>query len=161
MAMYLVLLGLYLLMCFQFDNINNQFVLLGWPYVEVSYAVKVLHYAALFAKETTAVLTAVTAAAAFGGRSLILAWRAFKARPVIPRTRRFYNGGFEEVMTKREAALILGVRERTVIEKIKEAHKRAIMANHPDAGGSHYLALKITEARDILMGKNRGGSSAF
>lgn len=50
------------------------------------------------------------AAAALGGRYLIRAWQAFKAGPKIPRVRRFYPGGFEKVMTKREAALILGVR---------------------------------------------------
>lgn len=48
-----------------------------------------------------------------------------------------------------------------MIEKIKEAHRRVMMANHPDAGGSHYLASKINEAKDILMGGNKGASSAF
>lgn len=47
------------------------------------------------------------------------------------------------------------------MEKIKEAHRRVMVANHPDAGGSHYLASKINEAKDILTGKTRGGSSAF
>jgi DnaJ family protein C protein 19 len=41
---------------------------------------------------------------------MIAAWQAFKARPPIPRARRFYYGGFDNVMTRREAALILGVR---------------------------------------------------
>ncbi|XP_054782965.1 mitochondrial import inner membrane translocase subunit TIM14-3-like isoform X1 [Prosopis cineraria] len=107
------------------------------------------------------VLGTSVAAAALGGRYLISKWHAFKARPKIPRTRRFYPGGFEKVMTKREAALILGVRESTVMEKIKVAHRRVMMANHPDAGGSHYLASKINEAKDILTGKSRGASSAF
>lgn len=53
---------------------------------------------------------AAVAAAALGGRYLIGAWQAFKARPVIPHARRFYPGGFQPVMTRREAALILGVR---------------------------------------------------
>ena len=38
------------------------------------------------------------------------AWEAFKARPSVPRIRRFYEGGFQHAMTRREAALILGVR---------------------------------------------------
>ncbi|KAL5219459.1 hypothetical protein ABZP36_020143 [Zizania latifolia] len=71
------------------------------------------------------------------------------------RVRRFYPGGFEREMTRREAALILGVRERTAMDKIKEAHKRVMVANHPDAGGSHYVASKINEAKELLMGKGK------
>lgn len=47
------------------------------------------------------------------------------------------------------------------MEKIKEAHRRVIVANHPDAGGSHYLASKINEAKDILTGKVKSSGSAF
>ncbi|KAI4349190.1 hypothetical protein L6164_009814 [Bauhinia variegata] len=99
------------------------------------------------------------AAAAYAGRYGIQAWQAFKARP--PRMRKFYEGGFQPTMTKREAALILGVRESTQVEKIKEAHRRVMVANHPDAGGSHYLASKVNEAKDMLLGKAKGGGSAF
>lgn len=53
---------------------------------------------------------AAVAAAAYAGRYGILAWQAFKARPRVPRMRRFYEGGFQSSMTRREAALILGVR---------------------------------------------------
>ncbi|KAM7277752.1 hypothetical protein ACFE04_004886 [Oxalis oulophora] len=107
-------------------------------------------------------LSAVVAVSAFSGRSLLLAWQAFKARPVTPYPRRFYKGGFQQVMTRREAALILGLRERAVTEKIKEAHRRVMVANHPDAGGSHYLASKINEAKETLMRKTGGGgTSAF
>ncbi|XP_042423716.1 mitochondrial import inner membrane translocase subunit TIM14-3-like [Zingiber officinale] len=101
------------------------------------------------------------AAAAMGGRYMIQAWQAFKARPIVPRVRRFYPGGFEQQMTKREASLILGVREHSPPDKIKEAHRRVMVANHPDSGGSHFLASKINEAKDMLTGKFRGGSSVF
>ncbi|XP_016202840.1 mitochondrial import inner membrane translocase subunit TIM14-2 [Arachis ipaensis] len=75
--------------------------------------------------------------------------------------RKFYEGGFQVTMTRREAALILGVREHTPTDKVKEAHRRVMIANHPDAGGSHYLASKINEAKDVLLGKTKGGGSAF
>lgn len=52
-------------------------------------------------------------------------------------------------------------REGTPLDKVKEAHRRVMVANHPDAGGSHYLASKINEAKDMMLGKIKGGSSAF
>ncbi|MED6131928.1 hypothetical protein PIB30_014640 [Stylosanthes scabra] len=52
-------------------------------------------------------------------------------------------------------------REHTPTDKVKEAHRRVMIANHPDAGGSHYLASKINEAKDVLLGKTKGGGSAF
>ncbi|KAI9012260.1 hypothetical protein DFJ74DRAFT_771667 [Hyaloraphidium curvatum] len=58
---------------------------------------------------------------------------------------KFYRGGFEGKMTKREAALILGVRESVSRDKLKEAHRRIMLANHPDKGGSPYIASKINE----------------
>ncbi|KAL2906594.1 Mitochondrial import inner membrane translocase subunit TIM14-2 [Bienertia sinuspersici] len=64
-------------------------------------------------------------------------------------------------MTRREAALILGIREREAAEKIKEAHRRVMIANHPDAGGSHYLASKINEAKDKLIDKPGNNDSVF
>ena len=52
-------------------------------------------------------------------------------------------------------------RERVVAEKVKEAHRRVMVANHPDAGGSHYLASKINEAKDMMLGKSNNSGSAF
>jgi len=52
-------------------------------------------------------------------------------------------------------------RQTTPTDKIKEAHRRVMVANHPDAGGSHYLASKINEAKDMMIGKTKGGGSAF
>lgn len=52
-------------------------------------------------------------------------------------------------------------REHAPLDKIKEAHRRVMVANHPDSGGSHYLASKINEAKDVFVGKLRGGSSVF
>merc|ERR1711962_1399984 len=56
---------------------------------------------------------------------------------------KYYKGGFEGKMTKREAALILGVSPTANDKKI-------MLLNHPDRGGSPYVAAKINEAKDML-----------
>ncbi|KAI9304348.1 hypothetical protein BJ944DRAFT_87164 [Cunninghamella echinulata] len=72
----------------------------------------------------------------------------------VPRMSKYYKGGFEAKMSKREAALILGLRESQATKnKIKEAHRKIMLLNHPDRGGSPYLATKINEAKDFLEGK--------
>ena len=63
----------------------------------------------------------------------------------------FYDGGFEDKMTKREAALILGVRESASVDRIKDAHRRILINNHPDRGGSPFIASKVNEAKDFLL----------
>lgn len=50
------------------------------------------------------------ATVAYAGRYGIQSWNAFKARPVTATFRKFYEGGFQPTMTRREAALILGIR---------------------------------------------------
>lgn len=70
----------------------------------------------------------------------------------------FYKGGFQPEMNKREAALILGLRESAGEERIKDAHRRIMVANHPDSGGSSFIAAKVNEAKDILLGKKKPGS---
>ena len=64
---------------------------------------------------------------------------------------KYYYGGFEKIMTKREACLILNVSDRLTIKELKEVHKKMMILNHPDSGGSTYIASKINQAKDILM----------
>ena len=59
-------------------------------------------------------------------------------------------------MTRREAALILGVRESSDENKINNAHRKLMVLNHPDQGGSTHIATKINEAKELLM-KGSGG----
>jgi hypothetical protein len=54
-------------------------------------------------------------------------------------------------MSREEALLILGLREGAGPQDIQDAHRRLIQKNHPDAGGSDYLAAQINRARDVLL----------
>jgi DnaJ family protein C protein 19 len=62
----------------------------------------------------------------------------------------FYPGGFLPKMTKKEALLILDVRESASKEEVKQAFKKMMIQNHPDRGGSPYIAAKVTEAKEFI-----------
>ena len=59
---------------------------------------------------TPLVAGVAVAASALAAKYGIEAYQAWRLRPVAARARRFYEGGFQPMMTKREAALILGIR---------------------------------------------------
>ncbi|KAI6102426.1 hypothetical protein EDD17DRAFT_1466917 [Pisolithus thermaeus] len=61
------------------------------------------------------------------------------------------KGGFKAKMDRKEAIDILGLRDGPSLRtKFKDAHRQIMLANHPDRGGSPYLASKINEAKDLL-----------
>ncbi|MTI12551.1 J domain-containing protein [Sansalvadorimonas verongulae] len=72
-------------------------------------------------------------------------------------TLHYYQGGFEKEMTRREAGQILGISPLSDRKKIETAHRRLMFINHPDKGGSPYLASKINEAKDHLIKKAGAG----
>ncbi|KAK9449870.1 uncharacterized protein V1518DRAFT_392759 [Limtongia smithiae] len=71
-------------------------------------------------------------------------------------TSKYYKGGFDPKMNAKEALLILGLAESSLTRtKLKEAHRRIMLLNHPDRGGSPYMATKINEAKDFLEKNKR------
>jgi DnaJ family protein C protein 19 len=55
-------------------------------------------------------------------------------------------------MTRSEAYEVLGLKSGASADEIHAAHRRLMRMAHPDAGGSDWLASRINQARDILLG---------
>jgi len=57
---------------------------------------------------------------------------------------------FEAQMSVAEARAILNLQSFASERQIKQAHRLLMTLNHPDVGGSPYLASKINEAKEVL-----------
>jgi len=58
----------------------------------------------------------------------------------------------EGSMGRAEALRILGLEDSASREEVVAAHRRLMQKLHPDRGGNDYLAAKVNEAKDILLG---------
>ncbi len=56
-------------------------------------------------------------------------------------------------MSPGEAYQVLGLEPGASPEMIKDAYKRLMKKMHPDQGGTNYLAARINEAKDVLLGR--------
>jgi len=109
-------------------------------------------------------------AALFAGAAIIAVWRgaiwpalAFAALAALAWTlwpsfatgRRHRAPNRTNVAADAEARAILGVGPTATESEIRSAYRSKMARAHPDRGGSHAEAARLTAARDRLLGKKR------
>jgi DnaJ homolog subfamily C member 19 len=101
------------------------------------------------------------AGAAFAGRVALRTMRRMRlsggAAALSKDGRVFLEGTFLPEMSRKEAAEILSIKESAAEDEVKAAHRKLMILNHPDSGGSTYLSSKINEAKEVLLGRNMPG----
>lgn len=81
--------------------------------------------------------------------------KAFDINPYFDQARREQEEASKASgsMDRAEALAVLGLEDGASEEQIREAYKRLMTMIHPDKGGTTYLAQKLNQARDLLLGK--------
>lgn len=64
------------------------------------------------------------------------------------------SGNYAGLMTAKQAYKVLGLSLSASRQEIIEAHRKLMLKNHPDRGGSSYIAAQINRAKEILL-KNK------
>jgi len=62
------------------------------------------------------------------------------------------QSGSTSGMSRQEALDILGLDEEADDEKVIASHRKLMQKLHPDRGGNDYLAAKVNQAKDLLLG---------
>jgi hypothetical protein len=57
------------------------------------------------------------------------------------------------VLSRKDALEVLGLNEDASEDEIQSAYKKLMLKLHPDTQGSDWMAAKLNQARDILLGK--------
>ncbi|MSP05448.1 MAG: hypothetical protein EXR05_09500 [Acetobacteraceae bacterium] len=120
-----------------------------------------LHWIAALAGVSLALLLILTGRGGFAifGLSLLLPmiWDRWGGRVFGPRPSAQTGSGealraSPGTMSSGEALQILGLKSGSSTEEIKAAHRRLMAAAHPDHGGSDWIAARLNQARDVLLG---------
>lgn len=141
LGIMLLLVGILLIMLVTRMTARNlKLMLLGFIFIIAATAVIIFAIAGRYGLAAPA-----GALALWGMRAYLLARqiRATAAPPAQPS---------KQAMSRVEALDILGLEEGASEDEIEAAYKGLIVKNHPDQGGTDWLAARLNEARDILLG---------
>lgn len=63
------------------------------------------------------------------------------------------GAGGSAAMDREEALSVLGLDETATPDDIRRAHRDLMRQHHPDRGGSDWLAAKLNQAKEVLLGE--------